>query len=310
MAMKRIPSFSLNSLLFASLVVLLACEDKINPKLESAAPIMAVDAWINNKLETQTIILTTTQGYFDNTLPPVIKGAAVTVEDDHQTVYLFKEDDKKPGYYTWTPAGGVPFGTVGYKYKLSIHVNGETFEAATTMGRVPPVDSITFDKTRRISSKDSIVRAEFWATDPVGAGDAYFIRSYKNGVLLNKPSEINIAYDAGFSPGGVTDGVVFITPIRRGINSNDEEDNGNPKSPIAPGDSMNVQIHSISAQAFTYLNQVTVQTDRPGGFQELFARPLANVSTNISNVKTDGAKVVGFFNVASVSSGGKRYKKK
>jgi hypothetical protein len=290
-------------------VALSSCEDIINPKLESAAPILVVDAWITNRPETQVVILTQSQAYFDNTIPPGVKGAAVTITDNHGNSFAFIEDDKKPGYYNWTPGSGV-FGTVGYKYKLNVLVNGETFVSETKMGRVPPIDSITFDKTKRISSKDSIVRAEFWATDPVGPGDAYFIRSYKNGVFLNKPSEINISYDAGFSAGGETDGVTFITPIRRGINSNDRDDKDQLISPIVVGDSMNVQLHSISKAAFTYLNEVSVQTDRPGGFQELFARPLANVSTNINNVNTNGSKVLGFFNVAAVTSAGKRYKGK
>ncbi len=298
--------------LIASVLIagaLTSCEDVIHPQLESAPPILVVDAWINNRPETQVVILTRSQAYFDNTLPPGVKGANVTITDDHGNSFSFIEDDKKAGYYNWKPGSAV-FGKVGYKYKLNVVVNGETFVSETSMGRVPPVDSISFDKTKRTASKDSIVRAEFWATDPVGAGDAYFIRSYKNGVLLDKPSEINIAYDAGFSAGGQTDGVMFITPIRRGINSRDEDDKGTLLSPITKGDSMNVQIHSISVAAFTYLNQVSIQTNRPGGFQELFARPLANVSTNITNTKADGSQVLGFFNVAAVTSAGKRYKGK
>jgi hypothetical protein len=305
--MKNIQHF----FVIASLVIAISsCEDRISPTLEPAAPILVVDAWINNRHETQTVILMQSQQYFDNTLPPGVKGATVTISDDHGNVYPFIEDDKNPGYYLWKPSGNAVFGTVGYKYKLNVQTGGETFQSETKMGRVPPIDSITYDKQQRIGSKDSVVRGEFWAVDPVGAGDAYFIRTYKNGVLLNKPSEINIAYDAGFSQGGKTDGVTFITPIRRGINSNDQDANGKNLSPIVAGDSLNVQIHSVSVQAFTYLNEVSIQTDRPGGFQELFSKPLANVSTNVSNVNTDGPKALGFFNVAAVSSAGKRYKNK
>ncbi len=308
--MRIIAQIVRNFIALAVIVITVSsCEDVIHPQLESAPPILVVDAWINNRPETQVVILTQSQAYFDNTTPPGVKGATVTITDDHGNSFSFIEDDKKVGYYTWKPVSAV-FGTVGYRYKLNIVVNGETFVSETKMGRVPPVDSITFDKSKRTASKDSIVRAEFWATDPAGAGDAYFIRSYKNGTLLNKPSEINIAYDAGFSAGGQTDGVMFITPIRRGINSRDEDDKGTLLSPIAPGDSMNVQIHSISKAAFTYLNEVSIQTNRPGGFQELFARPLANVSTNISNTNSGGSKALGFFNVAAVTSAGKRYKGK
>lgn len=289
-------------------VLVSACETTIYPTLESAAPVLIVDAWVNNKPEAQEILLTYSQGYFDASTPPPASGATVTIAESTGKIYAFSEDDKKPGRYVWKPGTGETFGSVGNSYKLTINYNGETFEAQSHMGRVPPIDSITFDQDKRIRNNETIYRAEFWATDPPGIGDAYWIRSYKNGVLLNKPSDINIAYDASFSAGGATDGVQFITPIRRGINPNDNDANGNPLSPFLPGDSVNVQILSVTQAAFEYLTQVTVQTDRPGGFQELFARPLANVSTNIVNAKSSGSKALGFFNISAVSIRGKRFK--
>ena len=296
-----------NGILLAA--ILFSCEDKISPTLERSTPVLVVDAWLNNRPGFQTINLTQTQAYFDNTSPPAVSGAVVTVRDDKGTTFSFPEDDKKMGDYIWKPLANEVFGMIGNRYTLTIKVNGETFESASYMGRVPVIDSITFDTEKRIGSKDSLTRAEFWAVDPAGHGDAYWIRSYKNGVLLNKPSEMNVAYDAGFSAGGETDGVTFITPIRRGINSNDQDGTGRNLSPFLPGDSVNVQIHSITRAAFNYLHEVRIQTDRPGGFQELFSTPLANVSTNISNMKANGTKALGFFNVANVSSAGKRYKK-
>jgi hypothetical protein len=70
-----------------------------------------------------------------------------------------------------------------------------------------------------------------------------------------------------------------------------------------------VEINSITVQAFDYLQQVQVQTDRPGGFGELFARPVSNVSTNIVNLNKNGKKALGFFNVAAVTGRGQRFKK-
>jgi hypothetical protein len=305
--------YKINVLLLATLaVIIFACEDKINPTLESAEPILVVDAWVNNLPEPQTIVLTTTQPYFENTLPKGVSGAVITVTDNQNKIYVFNETDKA-GYYSWKPTGSEVFGKIGNSYMLNVKLNGETFTANSKMGRVPPVDSITFETEKETGGTKMITRGEFWATDPVGVGDAYWIKAFKNGVLLNKPSEINFAYDAGFSPGGKTDGVRFITPIRRGINSRDKDESpgatGN-LSPFTNGDSINVQIHSITYASFNFLNQLTIQTDRPGGFSELFARPLANVSTNIVNNNPNGSKAVGFFNVATVSSLGKRYKTK
>ncbi len=68
-----------------------------------------------------------------------------------------------------------------------------------------------------------------------------------------------------------------------------------------------MEIHSISLAAFNFLSEVAIQSNRPGGFSELFAKPLSNVSTNIFNENPNGKPVLGFFNVAAVSSLGKKF---
>lgn len=287
--------------------MMLGCEEVIYPDLQEAAPVLVIDAWVNDLPKTQTIIITRSQPYFDAVTPPGVAGALVSLVDSQGKVYTFTENDSKPGFYEWTPTGfDVLTKNVGYK--LIITTGAEILEATSYMGRVPKIDSLTFEKDTRPGSSDEITRAEFWATDPAGIGDAYWIRTYKNGIPLLKPSEINMAFDAGMSIGGQTDGVTFIAPVRRRINANDQDDDGVLLSPIVDGDSIQVQIHSVTPAAFTFLTELSIQTNRPGGFQELFSTPLANVSTNIVNTIPGGSKAVGFFNVSAVSSAGKRYK--
>ncbi len=295
--------FQFSSLVLILLIGLfsLGCEQVINPTLQSAAPVLVVDAWVNDKFDKQQIILTQTQPYFDAAQPTGVTGAVVTVEDlTNGNVYTFIESSVTKGAYEWMP-GSTTFGVIGHKYKLSVSVNGEVFEADSHMGRVPQIDSITFEKDVRNTSKETRYQGEFWAVDPVGVGDTYWIRATKNDTLLNKPSEINVAYDAGISAGGDADGVEFLPPIRRGITPDNSNVSGNP-SPYWPGDSVYVEIMSITVAAFNYLNEVKIQTNRPGGFSELFARPIANVSTNIINTNPKGSNVMGFFNVGAVSS--------
>jgi len=280
---------------------LVGCEQVINPTLQPASPVLVVDAWVNDKFEKQLIVLTQTQPYFDDAQPTGVSGATVTVEDlDNGNVYSFPESSVSKGTYEWIPVVAA-FGVIGHNYKLSISLNGEVFEASSHMGRVPQIDSITFKVDERPGSKETRYQGEFWANDPAGVGDAYWIRAVKNDTLLNRPSEINVAYDAGFSAGSDADGVEFLPPIRRGITPDNSTVSGNP-SPYWPGDSVYVEIISITLASFNYLNEVKIQTDRPGGFSEIFARPLANVSTNISNTNPKGSGVMGFFNVGAVSS--------
>ncbi|HCM75870.1 MAG TPA: DUF4249 domain-containing protein [Cytophagales bacterium] len=285
----------------------ISCEDEISPDLEQANSIVVIDAWVTDKPGKQVITITETQAYFDNTLPPGVSGASVSVVDDLGSVYLFTEDPAKAGSYVWTPSGSEVMGSVGRTYTLNAQIGGESYYAVSKMGRVPVIDSITFTFEPENAFQPDSYLAEFWATDFKGPNDTYRIKAWKNGVLLNKPTELNLAYDAGFSAGGNFDGVTFITPIRQGINPFEQDDNDEPLSPYFPGDSVYVEIHSISLQAFNFLNEVAIQTNRPGGFSELFATPLSNVSTNIFNKTTGGQPAVGFFNVGAVSALGKKF---
>jgi hypothetical protein len=296
-------------LIVATIAGLISCEDVVNPTLEEAEPMYVVDAWITNTPGTQTILLTRSQPYFDNVLPPGVSGATITVEDSNGKVYNFVQGTET-GKYSWTPVGNEVFGDVGLDYTLTINVNGETLQSNALMGRVPPIDSITFNKQAANGIVKDLYFAEFWATEPAEEGDKYWIRTRKNGKFLNKPADINIAYDAAFKGSEVFSGVMFIQPIRTGINPFDEDGNGGFKSPYDLGDSLHVELYSISEAAYDFLTEVQIQTDRPGGFGELFSAPLGNVSTNIENITAGGnkTKVVGFFNVGASSGFGRRFK--
>lgn len=297
------------TLFFAITVSLLltSCEDEISPELEKADPILVIDAWLTNQPGDQVIHITETQPYFENTLPPGVSGATVSVEDDLGNIFFFQEDATIKGDYVWTPLPGEVFAEGGGTYTLKVEYNGESFVAGSRMGRVPVIDSLTFTFKEKNSFLPDLYLADFWATDLPGPNDTYRIKAWKNGVLLNKPNELNLAYDAGFSAGGNFDGGTFITPIRQAINPFEEGDKNEILSPYVPGDSIYVEIHSISLEAFNFLSEVAIQTNRPGGFSELFATPLSNVSTNISNKDPNGKPIIGFFNVAAVSALGKRF---
>ena len=113
---------------------------------------------------------------------------------------------------------------------------------------------------------------------------------------MNRPAEINIAYDAGVSAGNPIDGQQFIFPIRIGINPTGEDES------YELNDTIRVEIHSISNETFDFLTNLQIQTDRPGGFAELFAQPLANLESNVSEQNNPEVKVLGYFSVSAVES--------
>ncbi len=284
---------------------ILSCEDQITPDLEDAPAILIIDAFLTNQDSVQTIRIAQSQPYFDNSALQGVSGATVLVNHIDGTVYEFVE--VAPGYYRYDALANGSIARIQDSLTLQVTIGEDLFQAGSRVNRVPNIDSITFRfEEENLFLPDSYF-AEFWSRDPLGPGDTYWIKSYKNGQYLNQPNEINIAYDAGFSEGGDVDGLIFIPPIRDGINPFEEDENDDFVSPFEDGDSVYVEIHSISNETFRFLNDVRIQTDRPGGFAELFSVPLSNVRSNIIYRGTDPEiAVAGFFNVAAVTGAGKR----
>jgi hypothetical protein len=293
--------------IFIIVLLIAGCENKIDPELDDAPEVFVVDAWINNKSEEQIIKIKRSLPYFEVDALPMVSGADVRVIKENGDQFLFNESDIQPGNYIWTPTGDTSqIGVVGDRFILDIKIDNMHLGSFSEMKRVPEIDSIDFREAGDNPVLKGSIIAQFYASDFHGVGDTYWIKAFKNGDYLNKPSEINIAFDAGFSRGDNVDGVQFNKFIRTGVNPYEQDDNGDIISPYKPGDSLYVEIHSITNMAYTYLYEVSVQTNRPGGIAELLAVPLANVSTNIVNV-TNGEVVTGFFNVSAVASLGKEF---
>ncbi|MGK0389652.1 MAG: hypothetical protein ACI94Y_002396 [Maribacter sp.] len=285
-----------------------ACEDVIQVDLNEGDNQLVVDAWINNLPETQEIRLARVLPYFENNQTPGELGATIIISEDNGEIYNF-EDADNDGTYAWTPAPGATFGNLNGIYNLSIiTAEGKEYSAISSMRRVMPVDSIVLENREEELGQAAGIYAEFFARDVLGPDDTYWIKTFKNGAFLNKPQEMNLAWDASFTPG--VDGVTFISPIRQQINrvpdSGDDAVDNSELPPWAEGDSISVEIHSINTDAFDFLSQARTQMTL--GDAGIFAEPPANVPSNIQslNATEPSDQAIGFFNVSSVSTLGRK----
>jgi hypothetical protein len=284
----------MKKILFLPLLVLAltGCQDVINLDTETGPSQLVVDGWVTNQTGPQTIKLTQSAAYFDNSTPKPVLGATVTVTDEANVAYRF-QDLKNTGEYVWTPPSPyTPLGHVSGTYRLSIKTGTEEYQATTQIRPGPRIDSVNyyFDKppvTPQRGPKEGYV-AEFYARDLPGKDDTYWIKTFKNGKYFNRASDISLAYDAGFSPGGNIDGIVFILPIRRSIN----------KEYWSAGDTLRVELHSIPVAAYYFLQAVNAES----GNQGLFATPPTNIPTNVTNLNANGRKALGFFGGSSVNT--------
>jgi hypothetical protein len=257
---------------------------------------MVIEATLTNLPGPQKIVLSRSQDYFDNTDAPKIVGANVSISDNEGREYLFKEAKSELGAYVWTPTTPTDiFGKVGKTYKLTVKAANETFIASETMRRVPPIDSILyqFDEANQRQAGDGKPKngydAQFYARDPMGMGDCFRVKTYKNRKLFNGTQNLVFFYDAAFQKGAMADGLMFILPIRRSISPELYQEK----------DTIKVDLYSISEGQFNFYSQARLELNNAG----LFSRPAANIPTNFTNTNPNSAlQGAGWFGISAVSS--------
>jgi hypothetical protein len=284
---------------FLSFCFLISCEDEVTVDLDEGTPQLTIDAVLTNKTGNQTIKLTKSTGYFNNSLAPAVTGATVSITDlENGQIYQFLDEDND-GKYVWTSTDGETFGNIGKAYSLYVKAENEEFEAISVMNNVPQIDSIYLEKRKKNGAfgQPEGIYAELFARDLIGVGNCYWIRTYKNNTFLNKPEEIGLAFDAAFSAGNPSDGLVFIRPIREYLNPINDEKDPEDTPPYVVGDSIYAELYSITPEMWFYMSNLKTQLLNGG----LFATPAANLPCNITNKNPQGKKAVGFFSVSAVS---------
>jgi hypothetical protein len=295
--MKSINIYSLLLTFFSISIFLTSCEDKIDVTLDDADAIIVIDAFLTNTPgEVQKIVVTNSQSYFDNGAPMPVEDANVAIGVDDVIVPF----DYKDGIYIWQPDINSSISDIGSTYTLYVTINNVTYSSTTELGRSPEIEEIRQEtRENEIGALDGGTYCEVIARDYEGKGDTYWIKTFKNGNFLNRPEEINLAFDGGFDQGAQSDGLIFIPPIRELINPiRDSTEIADDISPWTKGDVCRVEIHSLSNSTFAFMELLRDQL--LNGRNGIFAEPLANSPSNI--IASDGSIVLGAFNVAQVTS--------
>jgi hypothetical protein len=280
-------------LLLLLALFLFSCEDVVMLESPSSPAYFVVESTLTNLPGPQSIKLSKSQPFFDNTNAPAVSSAQVRVTDDAGNAYVFTES-ATPGTYTWTPKdASEAMGKVGRTYALAVNWSGTSFTAKAKMNPVPPVDSILYQAATanaRQAGDDKPkegFEAQFFGRDLKGVGDCYRIKYYKNGRLFNATSNILIVYDSALQRVAGTDGLMFNLPVRSAIS---------PELYVA-NDKIKVEIYSISNDQFSFYSQARLELNNAG----LFAIPAANIPTNIQ-VTSGSMPAAGWFGVSAVSS--------
>jgi hypothetical protein len=285
-------------------LLIYGCTDPVNIKLKEGEIQIAVDGSITDQTNVggvivpDTVRITRTNG-FSSGQSPVVNNALLVLRDNAGSIdtLSYVQDGK---YITHT--SNIQ-GVIGRLYELTIAIDGETYLATDVLKRVTTIDSLLSE----FRSMPEFGRApgyfiNLYSKDLEGPGDFYRFKVYKNGDLYNRPSDLNLAADAGFGSNNPIDNLRFIFPIREALNPMtgvaDPATSGD-KAPYVPGDVVKVEIYSLSEATYNFYSELQKQVSNDG----LFASPAVNVSTNILNINpSSDKKAVGWFNASAIVS--------
>ncbi|RYY24934.1 MAG: DUF4249 domain-containing protein [Chitinophagaceae bacterium] len=274
--------------LLTSIVSLSSCEKVIDLDLPDGEKIIFMDAWINDQTGLQTIKLLQAVNFQDQAQPGVVPGAAIKLTDlTAGKTYDFVFNN---GAYHHNPGNTKAIGVVGHQYKLTVTLNGETFDATDYLSRVTKFDSLTLEyKEGSGDFEKQGFYAEFHAKDLPGATDYYWIQTFRNGTRNTYLNDM-VSVDGSFYE-GISDGYEFIPPFTEGVTSGEK--------PYQKGDEVKVVMRSISKSSFGFWEQAINQISSGG----LFSEVLQNIPSNITNTNTQSkTRIYGWFGTVAETS--------
>lgn len=282
----------LSTFILALLVVFSSCEDVVQIKLDQGSKIHVIDAFLTDGTY-NTVHITTNDSYFSEGSAPFVSGALVTLKDlTSGTSYTFSYSGN--GNYFYETNDNSVIGIVDHRYELNVTIDKITYSSFSEMKRRASIDSIGVQSVEQGGGFGPPPTVPYffcylYAKDKTDATtDYYWIKTIRNDTLLFGPSDINISIDGTNGPVNIPglDSTDFTPPIVfLGFTR------------FYKGASCEVQIHSISKEAYFFFVQAQAQISNGG----LFATTPENVKTNIITPADATTKAIGWFNMAAVA---------
>lgn len=259
-------------ILFALSII--SCEDVIDVKIDDDEPRLVVEAKISNQDGPHQVKLSMSKSYYSADPQEMVTDAIVSISDsDGFTDILTEIED---GVYSTNRLVGI----IGNSYNLSIDVDGELYEAESTINAPIKIDSI----------RTEWVEYEFWEIeeedDPT--------EGYRLTVYFNDPADVS-NYERFF--------VMIGDEFHNGVFSyEDTYTDGNKVenifyglTSIEKGDTITVVAQAITKETMEFYNtSSSVIIDDAGG-SSMGSAPPNNPNNNISN------DALGYFSAYSVS---------
>jgi hypothetical protein len=222
----------------ALLLAATGCEKVVNLNLQTSSSQLVIEGNLVDDNRPCQVSLSTSTNYTESNVFAPVAGASITLTDNAGNTETLRE--ATPGQYVGATIKGVP----GRAYTLQVTTGGSSYVAVSTL----PSPVVPFEKlSTQVSAVGNNIQAVVDYTDPLGLGNSYLFRQYRNGVL-NKT--IFVQNDQ------FTDGK-HITQTLRYFSNSSTDPNGVNK--LAVGDSLQVEMQNIDPNVYEYfrtLNQI------------------------------------------------------
>jgi hypothetical protein len=249
--------------LLIAIASITSCVEDFDVDLNSTYERIIIQGSISNERKVHTVILSKSADYFSNQQTPRISGATVTITDGNE---FYSLSEVAPGIYETDTMAGV----AGRTYTLNATIEGELYESSCYMNSISPIDSIKigYYDYGDYQMEDTFAIVLLYAQEPELKGNYYLWDVYKNGVL-----ESDTLNEKWLETDQFVNGLYISGYQAQWLAAN-------------TGDTITLEMQSITKEYYNYYYQVMSVTDWNGG---PLSGPPANPVGNISN------NALGFF---------------
>lgn len=254
-----------------------SCEDVIDVNTPTATPRLVVEASLDWQKGTtgnnQTIKLSTSTPYFENTINSAVIGASVKVTNNNSNAeYNFA--DQNDG--TYTISNFIP--VINDSYTLEIEYNNETYRATETLKSVSPIKRV--EQSLEGGFDDEVLDVSIFWDDPADEENFYLIKFIEQGDLI----PIFEDFPDEFVNGNELD--TFFE---------EERDIDDDQAEFNPGDTVEFTLYGISEQYDNYISLLIEQYDSAG---DPFSPVPAKLKGNCINVDNPQNYAFGYFRLS------------
>ncbi|MEP5611495.1 MAG: DUF4249 domain-containing protein [Cyclobacteriaceae bacterium] len=270
----------MKKLIVILILATLSCEQVVIIPLPDEQNLLVVEGWLTDNVERQYVRLSRSNS-FSGAVSPVIDDATVLVQarNSPSQTYSYTQDGR---YLSDNSYRAVK----GEEYRLSILLpNGDLIRSTWTPIEsntdivLLSVDSFEDNDPENQGQNKTIYFPRITARDSANYQNYYRWMLFKGGVQLTDPESIILQNDRFFDGN-------FIPNL-----FNDYE--------YSLGDNMKVELHSITKEAYDFLNLLKSQTTT---LSAAASTTPAIVTGNITNFANPEEVVLGFFGTRSISA--------